>query len=147
MEMSMDGVVEHRKACAYSHNPVVWPSGNLPADCLVAPGAIHCYAQSPAGSRVSCGTGVAYRHVHTLWFYPAVPERSPSTAMSAEYRNSTVSQWWRWAILISAKNCQYLWRKPGRCCETRQMIFIKTGAKRKRHGEKSVFVFKKTLKL
>ena len=28
---SPDGVVEHRKAYTYSHNPVVWPSGNLPA--------------------------------------------------------------------------------------------------------------------
>jgi hypothetical protein len=43
-------------------------------------------------------------------------------------------------FLISLENAS-------RCCGTRQMVFIKTGSKRKRHGEKFVFVFKKTLKL
>jgi len=33
---------------------------------------------------------------------------------------------------------------PGRCCGTGRMILIETGWKRKRHGEKFVFVFKKT---
>jgi len=33
------------------------------------------------------------------------------------------------------------------CCGTRRMILIKTGRKWKRHGEKFVFVFKKTSKL
>ena len=45
-----NGVVEHRKACAYSHNPVVWPVRNLSACCLVAAWTIHCYARSPSGS-------------------------------------------------------------------------------------------------
>ena len=31
------GAVEHRKAYAYSHNPIVWPSENLPAGCLEQP--------------------------------------------------------------------------------------------------------------
>jgi hypothetical protein len=29
--LSLDKVVEHRKAWAYSHSPVVCPAGNLPA--------------------------------------------------------------------------------------------------------------------
>jgi hypothetical protein len=37
--------------------------------------------------------------------------------------------------------------EAGRCCGTRWMIFIETGTKRKRHKQKFVFVFTKTLKL
>jgi hypothetical protein len=73
--LSPDKVVEHGKAYAYSHNPVVWLAGNLPAGCRVATGSIHCYARSPAGRWVSSCTCVAHRDVPHSDFYPAVSER------------------------------------------------------------------------
>ena len=50
----------------HSHSPVVLLAGNLPAGCRLAAGAIHYYAPLPA-------------------------ERSPSTTVSVEYWNSSLS--------------------------------------------------------
>ena len=63
--LSSDEVVEHGEALAYSHNPVVWPAGNLPTGCRVAAGSIHYDVRSPAGGWVNNHACFAYRHVHT----------------------------------------------------------------------------------
>jgi len=73
-----------------TNNPAVWPAGNLPAGCRVAPGAIHYYARLPAGSRVNRDADVVYRPFTHSDFYPAVTERSLSTAVSLEYCNSSL---------------------------------------------------------
>ena len=87
--------------------------------------------------------------IHTFThsgFYPAVPERSLSTAVSVEYWNGSLPVVKMGDFEFNIELLISRW-KPGPCCETGRMIFVKTKTKRKRHGEKFVFVFKKTSKL
>jgi hypothetical protein len=93
---SPDVVVEHRKAYAYSHNPIIWPSGNLPAGCLEQPEL----STAMTGRRTAAQSTVLQELLTDTFthsgFNPAASERSASTAMSAEYWNSSVSQRWRY---------------------------------------------------
>ena len=81
---------------------------------------------------------VAYRHVHT----PVFTRLHPS--------DNFPLQWWNSSLpVVKMGDFEFdidLW-KPGPCCGTRRMIYTKAETKRKRHGQKFLFVLKKTSKL
>jgi hypothetical protein len=82
---SPDGVVEHRKAYAYSNNRIVWPSGNLPAGCLEQ----RELSTAMTGRRTVTQSAVLQVLLTDTFthsgFNPAASERSLSTAVTAEY--------------------------------------------------------------